>query len=128
MYRLLICFLAYLMLSLAAAAQLPTSTLNGTVTDPQSAVVAGARVVVISNATGVSRETASGSDGGFTVTDLTPGEYTVRVSASGFATSEFKAVSLDVGRAATLDVSLKIAKTGEVVEVTGAELAVNTTQ
>ncbi len=59
MYRLLICFLAYLMLSLAAAAQLPTSTLNGTVTDPQSAVVAGARVVVISNATGVSRETES---------------------------------------------------------------------
>ncbi len=128
MYRLLICFLAWLILPLAAAAQLPTSTLNGTVTDPQSAVVAGARVVVISNATGVSRETASGSDGGFTVTDLTPGEYTVRVSASGFATSEFKAVSLDVGRAATLDVSLKIAKTGEVVEVTGAELAVNTTQ
>jgi hypothetical protein len=128
MYRLLICFLACLILPLAAAAQLPSSTLNGTVTDPQGAVVAGARVVVTSNATGVSRETTTVGDGGFTVTDLTPGEYTVRVSASGFATSEFKAVSLDVGRAATLDVSLKIAKTGEVVEVTGAEIAVNTTQ
>jgi carboxypeptidase family protein/TonB-dependent receptor-like protein len=128
MYRLLICFLACLILSFTSAAQLPSSTLNGTVTDPQGAVVAGAKVVVTSNATGVSRETATGGDGGFTVTDLTPGEYTVRVSASGFATSEFKAVSLDVGRAATLDVSLKIAKTGEVVEVTGAELAVNTTQ
>ena len=128
MYRLLICFLACLILPLAAAAQLPTSTLNGTVTDPQGAVVAGARVVVTSNATGVSRETTTGGDGGFTVTDLTPGEYTVRVSASGFATSEFKEIRLEVGRAFTLDVPLKIAKGGEVVEVTAGELAVNTTQ
>jgi hypothetical protein len=114
--------------SIAVSAQLPTSTLNGTVTDPQGAAVAGAKVVITSNATGLSKETATGSDGGFAVADLTPGDYTVRVSASGFATIEFKEVRLDVGRASTLDVSLKIAKAGEVIEVTGAELAVNTTQ
>jgi hypothetical protein len=112
----------------AAIAQLPTSTLNGTVTDPQGAVVGGAKVVITNTATGVSREATTGGDGGFAVTDLTPGEYTVRVSASGFATSEFKEIHLDVGRALTVDVSLKIAKAGEVVEVTGAALAVNTTQ
>ena len=114
--------------SIAVSAQLPTSTLNGTVTDPQGAAVAGAQVVITSNATGLSKETATGGDGGFAVADLTPGDYTVRVSASGFATSEFKRVRLDVGRASTLDISLKIAKAGEVIEVTGAELAVNTTQ
>jgi len=117
-----------LVLSLAAVAQLPTSTLNGTVTDPQGAVVAGAKVVIINAATGASRETATGSDGGFSVTDLTPGNYTVRINASGFAVSEFKEIHLDVGRALTLDVSLKIAKAGEVIEVTGGEIAVNTTQ
>src|SRR5712692_4966130 len=115
-------------LSIAVSAQLPTSTLNGTVSDPRGAVVAGAQVVVTSNATGVSKETATGSDGGFAVTNLTPGDYTVRVSASGFGSSEFKEIRLEVGRAFTLDVSLKIARAGEVVEVTGAELAVNTTQ
>jgi hypothetical protein len=115
-------------LSITVSAQLPTSTLNGTVTDPQGAAVAGAQVVITSNATGLSKETATGGDGGFAVADLTPGDYGVRVSASGFAISEFKRVRLDVGRASTLDVSLKIAKAGEVVEVTGAELAVNTTQ
>src|SRR5882762_11260195 len=115
-------------LSIAASAQLPTSTLNGTVSDPRGAVVSGAQVVITSNATGLSKETATGGDGGFAVADLTPGDYTVRVSVSGFATSEFKRVRLDVGRASTLDVSLKIAKAGEVIEVTGSELAVNTTQ
>jgi hypothetical protein len=117
-----------LVLSLTAVAQLPTSTLNGTVTDPQGAVVAGAKVVIINAATGASRETTTGSDGAFAITDLTPGQYTVRVSASGFATSEFKDFRLEVGRATTLDVSLKIAKAGEVIEVTGGEIAVNTTQ
>jgi len=82
MYRWLICCLSCLVLSLAAVAQLPTSTLNGTVTDPQGAVVAGAKVVIINAATGASRETATGSDGGFSVTDLTPGNYTVRINAS----------------------------------------------
>jgi hypothetical protein len=115
-------------LSIAVSAQLPTSTLNGTVSDPRGAVVAGAQVVITSHATGLSNGTATGGDGGFAVADLTPGDYTVRVSASGFATSEFKEVRLDVGRAFTLDVSLKIAKAGEVVEVTGTELVLNTTQ
>jgi len=128
MYRLLICCLIVLVLSLSAAAQLPTSTLNGTVTDPQGAVVAGARIVVTSTATSTSREATSASDGGFAFSDLPPGDYTVRVSASGFATSEYKAVRLEVGRASTLNVSLKIARGGEVVEVSAAEIALNTTQ
>jgi Carboxypeptidase regulatory-like domain/TonB dependent receptor len=128
MYRLLSCCLTILVLSLSATAQLPTSTLNGTVTDPQGAAVASAKVVVTNAATGASRETTSGSDGGFAVTDLTLGDYSVRVSASGFATSEFKGVRLEVGRASTLNVSLKVAGVGEVVEVSTGEIALNTTQ
>ena len=128
MHRPSLCFFACLILSLAAAAQLPTSTLNGTVTDPQGAAVAGARVTITENATGIGREAAAGSDGGFAVTDLTPGEYTVRVNAPGFATSEIKELRLEVGRASTLNVSLKIARGGEVVEVSAAEIALNTTQ
>lgn len=128
MLRSLICCLSCLVLSLAALAQLPTSTLNGTVRDPQGAVVVGAKVVIINAATDASRETTTGGDGGFSVTDLTPGNYTVRINASGFAVSEFKEIHLDVGRALTLDVALKIAKADEVVEVTGGEIAVNTTQ
>jgi hypothetical protein len=128
MYRLLISCLVGLVLSLSATAQLPTSTLNGTVTDPQGGIVPGAKVVVTNTATGVIREATSTSDGGFAVTDLIPGDYSVRVSASGFATSEYKGVRLDVGRATTLTVSLRIASGGEVVQVSAAEISLNTTQ
>src|SRR5258708_30165248 len=62
MYRLLICCLIVLVLSLSAASQLPTSTLNGTRIDPQGAVVAGARSIVTSTATSTSREDASTRD------------------------------------------------------------------
>ncbi len=128
MYRLLISCLVGLVLSLNATAQLPTSTLNGTVTDPQGGIVPGAKVVVTNTATGVIREATSTSDGGFAVTDLIPGDYSVRVSASGFATSEYKGVRLDVGRATTLTVSLRIASGGEVVQVSATEISLNTTQ
>src|SRR5258707_2344475 len=128
MYRLLISCLVGLVLSLNATAQLPTSTLNGTVTDPQGGIVPGAKVVVTNTATGVIREASSTSDGCFAVTDLIPGDYFVRVSASGFATSEYKGVRLDVGRAITLTVSLRIAAGGEVVQVSATEISLNTTQ
>src|SRR5258708_14206114 len=56
MYRLLICCFIVLVLSLSAAPQLPTSTLNVTVTDPQGAVVAAARIAVTTTATGTRPE------------------------------------------------------------------------
>src|SRR6266567_4839821 len=116
------------LLCIAASAQLPTSTLNGTVTDPQGAAVANAKVSIVSQATGAVRETTTDAAGFYSVTNLLPADYTVRIESVSFAKAEKKDVRLEVGRAATLDVSLKIAKAGEVIEVTGGELAVNTTQ
>src|SRR5260370_6435939 len=59
-------------LSIAVSAQLPTSTLNGTVTDPQGATVAGAKVSVVSQATGAVRETTTDTAGVYFVTNLLP--------------------------------------------------------
>jgi hypothetical protein len=110
------------------SAQLPTSTVNGTVTDPSGAAVVGAHVVVTSKDTGASRETTTGADGRYAVPGLLPGDYSLRVTASGFATSEVKDLHLDVGSAVTRDVPLKVAQAGEVVTVTGGETGVNLTQ
>ena len=52
----------------------------------------------------------------------------MRVNAPGFATSEFRELRLEVGRASTLNVSLKIVGAGEVIQVTTGEIAVNSTQ
>ncbi|HYL12204.1 MAG TPA: TonB-dependent receptor, partial [Terriglobales bacterium] len=126
--RLLVTCLVVVVLCLSVSAQLPTSTVNGVVTDPQGAAVVGANVVVTSTATGLSRETTTGADGRYTVPNLLPGDYTVRVSGKGFATSEFKNVTLEVGRASTVDARLAIAKGGEVVTVQAGEAQLDLTE
>lgn len=89
MYRSIRLFAALaLMLWLTAAAfgQGTTGNISGTVTDPNGAVVPGAAVKVINNATNQSRESTTGGDGTFAFQALTPGRYTIEVAANGFRT------------------------------------------
>ncbi len=109
-------------------AQLPTATLNGMVTDPQGAAVAGAKVTLINQATGVKRETTTGDAGQYVFVELPAGDYTLRVEITSFATAEVKGIRLEVGHASTRDVKLSLAKVGEVVTVTGGEVQVQLTQ
>ena len=99
MYRLLSLSIVVLICSLIVSAQLPTSTLHGTVTDPQGAAVDKAKVSIVSQTTGVMRETNSDTQGHYTFANMEPGDYTVRVESSGFANTEVKGVRLEVGRA-----------------------------
>jgi len=78
MYRPFICFFACLILSIAVIAQLPTSTLNGTITDPQGAAVASAKVTITNEATSVSREITTDAQGFYTFANLVPGLYTLK--------------------------------------------------
>jgi hypothetical protein len=113
---------------MATRAQVPTSTINGIVTDPGQAVVTGARISVTDVATGVTRETVSNSDGLYSISNLSAGLYDVSVEAVGFAASDFKSVQLEAGRVTTLDASLKLAGLGQTVNVTDANTAVELTQ
>jgi uncharacterized surface anchored protein len=115
-------------LSIAVSAQLPTSTLNGTVTDPQGAAVAGAKVSVVSQATSVVRDTTTDAAGFYSVTNLLPADYTVRVDTPNFAKAETENVRLEVGRATTVDVKMTLARVGEIVTVQAEEAQVNLTQ
>src|SRR5882672_3140934 len=115
-------------LCIAASAQLPTSTLNGTVTDPQGAPVADAKVSIISQATGAVRDTTTDTAGFYSVTNLLPADYTLRVETPTFAKAEVKNVRLEVGRASTVDVKLAIGQVGQAVTVQAEEAQVNLTQ
>ena len=109
-------------------AQLPTSTLTGLVTDPQGAVVVGAKVTVTNPATGVSRETTTGSDGHYVFPNLIPGNYDLRVEVKGFSPREFKNLHLEVGRSVTVDVPLQVAPGAQTVTVTGGAAGVELVQ
>src|SRR6267378_8400896 len=71
------------------------SGISGTVTDPSGSVVPGAKVSATNAATGVTTETETSSVGGYTLTDLIPGTYTVRIEKSGFATRVLRDVHVD---------------------------------
>src|SRR5262249_48851476 len=109
------------------SAQLPTSTLNGTVTDPQGAAVADAKVIIVSPATGTMRETTTDATGFYSFANLAPGDYVVRAESPSFARTETRVV-LEVGRASTVDVKLALAKVGEIVTVQMEEAQVELTQ
>ncbi|HEY8410127.1 MAG TPA: TonB-dependent receptor, partial [Pyrinomonadaceae bacterium] len=110
------------------AQQAARGTLNGTVTDPNGAVVAGVKITATLEAAGIRRETVTNDQGLYVLTDLLPGEYELRAEAKGFRTQVVKAISLKVGQSVTLDVALEIGIQAEVVADTfGAPSLVDNT-
>src|SRR6266446_3330740 len=101
-----------------ARAQVAGATLSGTVTDPSGAAIADARVVILNKATSVTRDATAGAGGFYSVPNLLPGVYDVTISAAGFSASKQSDVTLTVGTAQVLNVSLKIGEASQTVEVT----------
>ncbi len=79
------------------------------VVDQAGAVVQDAKVSVVNNATGNTREVVSGNDGNATIPALPlTGTYTVSVSKDGFGNEELKDIALRSGETATLKVKLLV--------------------
>jgi hypothetical protein len=125
--RLLFLILVVVLATANLWGQQGSGQINGTVTDSSGAVVHGAKVTVSNPDTAFSRSTETGDTGGYSLTLLPPGTYNVRYEAPNFATVEQKAVSVAVGQAVTLNITLKPGATHEVVEVTGEAPLINTT-
>lgn len=109
---------AVLLFALAAFAQtIEKGAITGTIFDSSGAVVPNASVKVTHVGTGDQRGLTSNSDGRYLADALSPGEYTVEVSASGFRAVLVKSVNVAVGQRYVQDVSLKVAGAGEVIQV-----------
>src|SRR5947209_9423577 len=89
---LLCALLLSLLACVAASAQTGTSTVRGTVTDPQGNVVAGASVTLSNTEKNFTRTQATNSEGGYVFTSVPPGTYRLEAQATGFK----KAVVSDV--------------------------------
>ncbi len=94
--------------------------LRGFVKDGTGAVVVGASVTARHPATNASRTTFTNEEGFYQIVNLTPGDYEVTVEAASFKKSVLPGVSLTVGQAADLDVTLEAGEITEVVTITGA--------
>jgi len=126
MFRALLSFtlavLSCIFLSASLSAQTFRGTILGTVTDPQGAVVAGAKVVVHNVNTGLERTTETSADGSYSVPELPVGTYTVAVTQSGFQRAMTTNVAVDIAAEKRVDVSLKTGQVSETVQVSGESL------
>ena len=125
--RLLPLLLAGLILMAASPsavfAQAVTGTLLGTVTDSTGAVVAGAKVTVTNQNTGLTRTVKSDAIGEYTVPSMPTGTYTVLVEMDGFKATALSNVELGVDQRARIDVKLEVGAMTESVTIEAAVAA-----
>src|SRR5438034_9729661 len=110
MKGLFICVLGLgAVLSRPALAQVASSTtLVGTVTDTSGAVVPGARVVAVQDATKVAYKGQTSSTGNYTLPYVAVGSYTITVEAPGLGKSVHTNVLLEVNQTVRTDFTLKV--------------------
>ncbi len=103
------------------------ASINGSVTDPSGARVAGAAVDLRSAATGLRRAAITDQRGIYEITPLPVGRYTLNISKAGFRPTIIDRIDLRYGETRTLDASLAVGTTSQTVEVTATADAVNRT-
>lgn len=109
-------------------AQSGTSSIRGTVSDPQGNPIVGATVSIKAESRGVEKTTTTNESGQYTFASIPPDTYTVEVKANGFKTSSVKDVQALVDTPRTEDVSLQIGQLTETVDVSSStEATLNTT-
>jgi hypothetical protein len=111
----------------AIGQQAATSTLGGRVSDPAGAVIAGARVTLTHKATGARRETLTNEDGLYVLTNLSPGEYEMRIEQTGFKQLvSSPGLTLLVGQQQTFDATLEVGRiSDQTIEQVGTMPLVN---
>jgi hypothetical protein len=101
---------------LIAKAQGPMAELTGTVSDTSGAVVVGATITITNLATNAERSLQTNSAGVYDAPSLPPGQYTVKVSMSGFRAVASN-VELQVAAVARQNFTLEVGNVNETVQV-----------
>ena len=100
-----------LVLAGAAAAQLQTGNLYGTVADPQGSALPGVTVTLTGG--GAPQVQVTNAQGQFRFLSLAPGGYALKAELEGFSTVDFPNITINVGR----NTQIEVAMTGAVEDV-----------
>jgi hypothetical protein len=103
-----------------------TAEFFGTVRDASGAVVEGAAVAVVNEATHISRSAVTNSNGAYTIPFLTPGTYGLTVKKDGFRSVVRSNLVLTIGESANLDLALEVGSVNDSVTVSGDTSLVKT--
>ena len=116
-----------LVLLAATTALAQTGQINGVITDNTGAILPGTTVKAVETATGLSRDTVTGTDGRFIFTALRPTTYDITAELQGFQASQRKGVLLQANENLTVNFTLAVGAIAETVTVSGESPTVDLT-
>lgn len=109
-----------------AVAQVLYGTIVGNVVDPGGSVVAGAIITATETQTGINHEEKASSAGEFTLRNLQPGVYTLKINALGFAPLTAGKILVGANLIVRSDQRLSVAGAKENVEVVASSTEMQT--
>lgn len=95
-----------------------TGSISGIVTDPNGAPISGATVNIRRADTNAIRTITTSDVGSYTVTQLTPGLYSLRIEKLGFNVFQRENVVLAIDQVAQIDASLNVGSETQTINVT----------
>jgi len=114
-------FAFMLLLTVAAFGQETTGNIEVTVTDPSSARVPGASIVITGGS--VNRTVTADEQGFARIQQLQPGIYTVAVSGGNFRPVNFENVEVVLGKTTPINAQMQAGGIMEAVEVSASDVA-----
>lgn len=131
--RFFVCLFSALVILLtaqSAKSQEVTAGINGQVTDPSGAAVAGVKVTAKDLDRGTTFPATTGSDGRYNLPRVPIGNYEVRAEDPGFQVAVISPVVLVLNQIAKIDFQLTVGNVNQTIEVTSAApiLQTQTTQ
>src|SRR5438067_5206577 len=104
-----------------------TSTIRGTVTDPQGNVVAGASVTLVNAEKSFNRTVETGSEGNYFFSLVPPGSYTIQTETKGFKKAVVSDVHALVNTPTDQNVQLEVGNVSETININASsEAPINT--
>jgi hypothetical protein len=120
-----VCIL-FLCASSVALAQAGRGSISGLVSDPSGAIVSGAQVTALNQATGIALHSVTNAAGLYSFVSLTPGTYVVTASQKGFESVAQNNVLVTVDQASTVNIALRVGSVTETVMVSDTSTLVDT--
>ncbi len=117
---------ATLLYSMVLLAQSDRGTITGTVQDATGAVVPGAKLTLTNTQTGVTFTIPTNDVGDYTVPQLQPGVYNIRVEKDGFRPASVTGIALNASATVRADATIEVGTAAQAVEVSASAIALST--
>src|SRR3981081_1846216 len=111
----------------AGYSQAISGDLVGTIQDSSGAAIPNATVTAINPATNTKATATTNASGGYRLSNLLPGSYTLTASATGFGTSTVNDIPVKLNTTATANITLQVGAVSSSIEVTEAAAILDTT-